>query len=392
MTTKSYYRMIQLHSDKFIDTMNNDKKFVYYSDIYGKTFLTHSIIHDNFDAYLAMIQHSSFKSDMTKPEISRHFLKYIAERVTECEWERNRRYIDALFDINYNFTIDNLMYFKSTYNIFMEILYRMNNIDYTKILERIHILDDDIQIKLLELIIKHYKNNNMVIPTSNIEYCIKQNIQEGNITCLNILLKNGYNISMINTVPTIAYLLSYRLNEHLITYLLSQNWYYNLNFFDYIGKSGYNIIEKLLIIKQNYTRFKIQFETIKDTNNLYFDSIVMNALTNFNGMNYNNYYNPVNLVKIIKCIYFLLDLAKENNVTNMIESISKKFYTKSIEIYNTPTTPTTTQTNYNDKIKYYLKEFMTIMVASKQTQTDDFKNLLTLVFTKNELEQISQVP
>ena len=35
---------------------------------------------------------------------------------------------------------------------------------------------------------------------------------------------------------------------------------------------------------------------------------------------------------------------------------------------------------------------MTIMVASKQTQTDDFKNLLTFVFTKNELEQISQVP
>jgi hypothetical protein len=35
---------------------------------------------------------------------------------------------------------------------------------------------------------------------------------------------------------------------------------------------------------------------------------------------------------------------------------------------------------------------MKIMVASKQTQTDDFKNLLTLVFTKNELEQISQVP
>jgi hypothetical protein len=108
-------------------------------------------------------------------------------------------------------------------------------------------------------------------------------------------------------------------------------------------------------------------------------------------MNYNNYYNPVNLVKIIKCIYFLLDLAKENNVTDMISSISKKFYSKSIEIYNTPTT-TPTQTNYTDKIKYYLKEFMKIMVASKQTQTDDFKNLLTLVFTKNELEQISQVP
>jgi hypothetical protein len=71
----------------------------------------------------------------------------------------------------------------------------------------------------------------------------------------------------------------------------------------------------------------------------------------------------------------------------MISSIPIKFYTKSIEIYNTPTT-TPINTNYTDKIKYYLKEFMKIMVASKQTQTDDFKNLLTLVFTKNELEQI----
>lgn len=386
MTTKSYYKMIQLHSDKFIDTMNNDKKFVYYSDIYGKSFLTHSIIHDNFDAYLSMIQHSSFKLDMSKPDISRHFLRYIAERVSECEWERNRRYIDALFDIDYNFTIDNLMYFKSSYNIFMEILYRMNNIDYTKILERIHILDDDIKIKLLELIIKHYKNNNMVIPTNNIEYCVKHNINNGNITCLEILSKNGYNISIINTVPTIAYLLDYKCNDHLITYLLSQNWHYNLNLFDHIQKIGYHIIDKLLIIKENYTKFKIQFETIKDTENLYFISIVMNVLTNFNGIMNNSYYNPKNLVKIVECINFLLEIAKENNVTNMISSIPKKFYDKSIEVYNTQ------PNNNTDKIKYYLKGFMTIMIASKQTQTGHFKHLLTLVFTQNELEPISQVP
>lgn len=386
MTTKSYYKMIQLHSDKFIDTMNNDKKFVYYSDIYGKSFLTHSIIYDNFDAYLSMIQHVSFKLDMTKPDISRHFLRYIAERVSECEWERNRRYIDALFDIDYNFTINDLLYFKSSYNIFMEIFYRMNNIDYKKVLDIIHILDDDIKIKLLELIIKHYKNNNMVIPTNNIEYCVKHNINNGNITCLEILSKNGYNISIINTVPTIAYLLDYKCNDHLITYLLSQNWHYNLNLFDHIQKIGYHIIDKLLIIKENYTKFKIQFETIKDTENLYFISIVMNVLTNFNGIMNNSYYNPKNLVKIVECINFLIEIAKENNVTNMISSIPKKFYDKSIEVYNTQ------PNNNTDKIKYYLKKFMTIMIASKQTQTGHFKHLLTLVFTQNELEQISQVP
>ena len=386
MTTKLYYKMIQLHSDKFIDTMNNDKKFVYYSDIYGKSFLTHSIIYDNFDAYLSMIQHTSFKLDMTKPDISRYFLKHIAERVFECEWERNRRYIDALFDINFNFTINDLLYFKSSYNIFMEIFYRMNNIDYKKVLDIIHVLDDDITIKLLELIIKYHKKNNIIIPTNNIEYCVKHNINNGNITCLQILSKNGYNISMINSIPTIAYLLDYRFNNHLITYLLSQNWHYNLNLFDHMQKIGYHIIDKLLIIKENYTKFKIQFETIKDTENLYFISIVMNVLTNFNGIMNNNYYNPKNLVKIVECINFLLEIAKENNVTNMISSIPKKFYDKSIEVYNTQ------PNNNTDKIKYYLKKFMTIMIASKQTQTDHFKNLITLVFTKNELEQISQVP
>ena len=386
MTTKLYYKMIQLHSDKFIDTMNNDKKFVYYSDIYGKSFLTHSIIYDNFDAYLSMIQHTSFKLDMTKPDISRYFLKHIAERVFECEWERNRRYIDALFDINFNFTINDLLYFKSSYNIFMEIFYRMNNIDYKKVLDIIHVLDDNITIKLLELIIKYHKKNNIIIPTNNIEYCVKHNINNGNITCLQILSKNGYNISMINSIPTIAYLLDYRFNDHLITYLLSQNWHYNLNLFDHIQKIGYHIIDKLLIIKENYTKFKIQFETIKDTENLYFISIVMNVLTNFNGIMNNSYYNPKNLVKIVECINFLLEIAKENNVTNIISSIPKKFYDKSIEVYNTQ------PNNNTDKIKYYLKRFMLIMVISKQTQTGHFKHLLTLVFTQNELEQISQVP
>ena len=114
----------------------------------------------------------------------------------------------------------------------------------------------------------------------------------------------------------------------------------------------------------------------------------MNVLTNFNGIMNNSYYNPKNLVKIVECINFLLEIAKENNVTNMISSIPKKFYDKSIEVYNTQ------PNNNTDKIKYYLKKFMTIMIASKQTQTQTghFKHLLTLVITQNELEQISQVP
>ena len=386
MTTKLYYKMIVFHSDKFKDTIDNDKKFVYYADIYGKSLLSYSIIYNNYDAYISMIQQPSFKISMSKPDTSRHFLRHIAERVNECDWEKNRRFIDALFDIDFNFTINDLLYFKSSYNIFMEIFYRINNIDYKKVLDIIHILDDNITIKVLELIIKYHKKNNIEIPTNNIQYCVKHNIHEGNITCLNILLKNGYNISMINSIPVIAYLLDYRLNDHLITYLLSQNWHYNLNLFDHIQKIGYNIIEKLLIIKENYTRFKIQFETIKDTENLYFISIVMNVLTNFNGIINNRYYNPTNLVKIVECINFLLEIAKENNVTNMISSIPKKFYDKSIEVYNTE------PNNNTDKIKYYLKKFMTIMIDTKQTQTGHFKHLLTLVFTKNELEQIAQVP
>ncbi len=116
MSSKSYYKMIELHSDKFIETMKSDKKFSPFMSIYSKTLLQCAVVHDNFEAFTTMIQHSAFKSGTNKS-----FLHNISERVTECDWERNKRYIDALIGVEYNFTIADLSYFKSSYDIFMEI-------------------------------------------------------------------------------------------------------------------------------------------------------------------------------------------------------------------------------------------------------------------------------
>ncbi len=114
MSAKSYYKMIELHSDKFIDTMKNDKKFSPYLSIYNKTLLHYAVVHDNFDAFIAMINHQKFKE-----YTSRSYLYNISERINESDWERNKRYFDALIGVDYNFTINDLSYFKTNYDIFM---------------------------------------------------------------------------------------------------------------------------------------------------------------------------------------------------------------------------------------------------------------------------------
>ena len=72
----------------------------------------------------------------------------------------------------------------------------------------------------------------------------------------------------------------------------------------------------------------------------------------------------------------------------MIESLPIHFYNKSLGIYNNQNL--NNQKN-NVHLKCCLKEFMSIMLASKQTQTEDFKNLMLYVFTEDELKQISTI-
>lgn len=48
MSSKSYYKMIKLHSNKFNDTMNNDNKFSPFTRIHYKTLLETAVIYDNF--------------------------------------------------------------------------------------------------------------------------------------------------------------------------------------------------------------------------------------------------------------------------------------------------------------------------------------------------------
>jgi hypothetical protein len=395
MSNKSYYKMIKLHSNKFSDTMNNDNKFSPFIRIHYKTLLETAVIYDNFDAYTLMIKQTTFKSLMSKPEqMNMSFIINIAERISECEWERNKRYLDILFDINYNFTHYHLDYFRNNYNIFMEIFNRINNIDYKKLLERIDIFDDNIKLELLEIIIKYYKTNNIPLTINNFKYCILSDIRKGNINCLEIISKNGYDISMIDSKPIIYYIFNKyygKFNEYLINYFLSQKWHYNLNFFDYIEKGiiKYYTFEIMLVnLSQNHNKLKIQFETIKDNDNFYFISYVTYTLINFNNIYYNK-PSRKNLLQIIKSFYYFLKLAEENNVTNMIESLPIKFYNKSLEIYNNQNL--NNQSNNIKQLKCCLKEFMSIMLASKQTQTEDFKNLILYVFTEDELKQISTI-
>ena len=348
-----------------------------------------------------MINHPKFKDYS-----SRSYLYYISERITESDWERNKRYFDALIGVDYNFNINDLSYFKLNYDIFMKAFEKINNIDYKQLLKSIAFYHDSIKVELLQKIIKYHKENNIQLIANDFERCIIEEISKGSITCLEIILKNGYNVSSINGKPLVChtfqkYYSNQKNKESLIDYLLEKDWKYNLNLFDYIEKPyksysyKFDVNFNLLLIKKNHTKFREQFAIIKDTGNAYFNNFVVEVLLMFTSY-YLTQISSKDIDKYWTSIYYLIQIANENNVTNMIETLPQNFYVQSNEIYNFPTLSNLANkkliTVHNiSYLKQIMKEFMSIMVASKQTQTEDFKNLMKKVFTVDEMKDLSQL-
>ena len=398
MSAKSYYKMIELHSDKFIDTMKNDKKFSPYLSIYSKSLLQCAVMHDNFEAFVAMVNHPKFKDYTT-----RTYLYNISERIAESDWERNKRYFDALMSVDYNFTINDLSYFKTNYDIFMEALEKINNLDYKALLKNIPYYNDSIKVHLLEKIIKYHQDNGLQLIAYDFQNLILEEIRQGSITCIEIISKNGYDISTVNLKPLVCHIFdkyysNQKNKESLINYLLEKNWKYNSNLFDYIEKpkihyNGFSYTLSLLAIKKNHSKFKEQFTAIKDTGNAYFNNFVIDVLFMFTSY-YLNQIPSKDLEKYWTNIYFLIQIANENNVTNMIETLPHKFYEQASELYNFPNLSNVANKKvisayHITYLKQIMKEFMSIMIASKQTQTEDFKNLMKKVFTIVELQDLS---
>jgi hypothetical protein len=119
--------MIEYHSNTYLlNIINSDIKFNPNLALRGKSLVSIAINNNNFDIFRALVNHSKFNQDI---QIGR-----ILQRISLCDIYENRRYLDELYKINFNF---DLKYFSISQcpNIFNEIFEKIDKTDFSKLIQ-----------------------------------------------------------------------------------------------------------------------------------------------------------------------------------------------------------------------------------------------------------------
>ena len=119
--------MIEYHSNTYLlNIINSDNAFNPNLALRGKSLVSIAIINNNFDIFRALVNHSKFNQNI---QIGR-----ILQRISLCDIYENRRYLDELYKINFNF---DLKYFSINEcpNIFNEIFEKIDKSDFSKLMQ-----------------------------------------------------------------------------------------------------------------------------------------------------------------------------------------------------------------------------------------------------------------
>jgi len=119
--------MIEYHSNTYLlNIINSDNAFNPNLALRGKSLVSIAIINNNFDIFRALVNHPKFNQNI---QIGR-----ILQRISLCDIYENRRYLDELYKINFNF---DLKYFSISEcpNIFNEIFEKIDKSDFSKLIQ-----------------------------------------------------------------------------------------------------------------------------------------------------------------------------------------------------------------------------------------------------------------
>ena len=90
--------MIEYHSNThLLNIINSDIKFNPNLALRGKSLVSIAIINNNFDIFRALVNHPKFNQNI---QIGR-----LLQRISLCDIYENRRYLDELYKINFNFDL-----------------------------------------------------------------------------------------------------------------------------------------------------------------------------------------------------------------------------------------------------------------------------------------------
>jgi hypothetical protein len=266
----------------------------------------------------------------------------------KCDIPENRRYLELLFDVNYEFNISNLNLCVLNYELFTELFDKVDKSNFNKVKEINSYIDEHYDIRIFNDVCVYLKNNfpqlfnQQFIESNYLKLIFKNDL----ITFLSTIDNLGFNIDKIINIHSPYYYfekyLNYRYSYNhskCLDFLVNKNITYDLdilqttNFPTFIHANNewfYNDI--LNVILENYDSLKkiyLKFnETPSDLLIRIFSEIIL-VRYSYNTINRSDDFNQLEILieKIYQKINFI-------NPIKIITDSYVKIFKKSYDVSN----------------------------------------------------------
>ena len=146
--------MIEHHSNtELLDIIKNEPKFNPNGLLRVKSLLFHAVNNNNFNVFSAIVNHTKFNNNL---DIKADFLYKILKRVSLCDIDENRRFLEELYKINYNFKLEDINIGVSSDKLFEELFNKIDKSDINKVIAITYGVKN---IKIFKVIYYYLKNN-----------------------------------------------------------------------------------------------------------------------------------------------------------------------------------------------------------------------------------------
>ena len=336
--------MSKLKIYELIEYYNNDelKNTINESDfdpnvLYNHKCIIHiAVLYNNYEAFEMLVRHDKFN----KKDHYKYFTHRIFERINKYDCNENRKYLDLLIQIQFNFEIGDLGRIINNSELFMELFeYITSNMEqhskYSSITDCLHMINMNYNKTTNNNIIETFYN---MIKTDYNEHFTKENIDiyfldnalRYNNSTMVSLIKNDFDILSCNAKNSIIYALNEsefllqqlckmkietntKYNENLISILkLNINDMFNFHhsYNSCVTNLPDNILERILLIAKNYDLLKQCFNDIHDNNDCNLVFILVFSIFS----KYITRYSTVSKTKM-KEYYKLIEFLLQNKIT-----------------------------------------------------------------------------
>jgi hypothetical protein len=284
MTTLKISDMIEYYNNDELSKIVADDKFDPNDMIKtkNKDFIFIAIYYNNYEAFEMLVTHKNFK----KKDIN--FVHRIMTRIIKHDCYENRKYLDLLFEIGFEFDKRHLHCVISNNMLFINIFNRIvsnKNSDETyeiikDILYNIFRKNDASYNNIVEFLYNSLKSNcNEKFTKENIDKLILETALNNNNIYLVDMIKNDFDILLCRNKPSIVYALNKdtTLLHKLCKMKIESNTKYNSNLISDLDisiiiytnsplsyRSSSVCIETFLLIAKNYNLLKQCYRDISD--------------------------------------------------------------------------------------------------------------------------------